>query len=77
MRPPSNSTSMPGTAPHDTVIELRCDAEWLRRRYLDDGASIKEIGRELGVTGWTVERTLARFGIARSRGGPTRVRATR
>jgi hypothetical protein len=39
------------------------DAGWLRRRYLDEGASTREIAREVGRDRKTVRTALRRHGI--------------
>lgn len=41
------------------------DPDWLRRRYIDDGLSIRRLGDEIGVSRETVRRHLKRHGIER------------
>jgi transposase len=41
------------------------DAEWLRRRYIDDQASLSALGAELGCSQNTVSAALDQHGIVR------------
>ena len=40
---------------------------WLRRRYITQGKSAKEIAKECGVTEVTIDRYLDKFGLKRNR----------
>jgi transposase-like protein len=41
------------------------DAEWLRKRYVDDGLTMAQIARDAGVSHTTVRRAMTHYGIAR------------
>lgn len=60
--------SGPEVAP--TAREWLADREWLTRRYHHAGATLREIGAELGVSMRTVERALRQAGVTRRRRGP-------
>lgn len=44
------------------------DPDWLRKRYVDNGRTIVEIAREVGVGKSTVHRALQLHGITRTQG---------
>ena len=43
------------------------DPEWLRRRYVDEGTTMAQLGREAGVSTTTVHRALRFLGLTKSR----------
>lgn len=43
------------------------DPDWLRRRYVDERATIVQLGREAGVSATTVHRALRFHGLTKSR----------
>lgn len=47
--------------------------DYLRRRYIDDGLTLGELGAELGVTAGAVSRWLVQCGIPARRGGSRKV----
>lgn len=57
-----------------TFPQLR-DPEWLRRRYVDDGASTRVIANEIGCSMRGVLGALARYQIPVRRSGPRRALA--
>src|SRR3954467_12671016 len=51
------------------------EVDWLRRRYVDDGASVRELARDIGCSHSQVRLALARAGIPnRSQGEPAKLR---
>jgi len=52
------------------VDDVPDEAEWLRRRYQDDGLTVEEIAEQSDVAPMTVWRRLKRYGIETRSVGP-------